>query len=99
MVSTIFKTNFSLIINNKINIIIIIINISVDSQSSEVVVVGVNTGWMSMILVLLVIGLSAGLTYFVVRHRNLQNSFVQFANSRYDTRSGSATFTGVDSLG
>lgn len=71
---------------------------SVDSQSSEVVVVGVNTGWMSMILVLIVIGLSAGLTYFVVRHRNLQNSFVQFANSRYDTRSGSATFTGVDSL-
>lgn len=52
-----------------------------------------------MILVLLVIALSAGLAYFVVRHRNLQNSFVQFANSRYDTRSGSATFTGVDSLG
>lgn len=70
---------------------------TVISQSQNVV--GVNTGWTSMILVLLVIGLSAGLAYFVVRHRNLQNSFVQFANSRYDTRSGSATFTGVDSLG
>lgn len=68
-------------------------------RNSNLIVVGVNTGWTSMILVLLVIGLSAGLVYFVVRHRNLQNSFVQFANSRYDTRSGSATFTGVDSLG
>lgn len=71
----------------------------VEGQSSESVVVGVNTGWTSMILVLLVIALSAGMAYFVIRHRNFQNSFVQFANSRYDTRSGSATFTGVDSLG
>lgn len=71
----------------------------VESQSSSAVVVGVNNGWTSVILVLLVIGLSAVLAYFVVRHRNLQNSFVQFANSRYDIRSGSATFTGVDSLG
>lgn len=70
-----------------------------ENQSSSAVVVGVNTGWTSIILVLLVLGLSAGLAYFVIRHRNLQNSFVQFANSRYDTRSGSATFTGVDSLG
>lgn len=68
-------------------------------NQSGVVVVGVNTGWTSIFLVLIVIGLSAGLAYFVVRHRNLQSSFVQFANSRYDTRSGSATFTGVDSLG
>jgi len=72
---------------------------TVNSQSSSGVVVGVNTGWTSIILVFLVMGLSVGLLYFVVRHRNLQNSFVQFANSRYDTRSGSATFTGVDSLG
>ncbi|XP_050441242.1 sortilin-related receptor-like isoform X2 [Adelges cooleyi] len=70
-----------------------------DSASSETVVVGVNTGWTSILLVILVIGLSGGLAYFVIRHRNIQNSFVQFANSRYDTRSGSATFTGVDSLG
>lgn len=76
-----------------------VFSIVVNSQSSNEVVTGVNTGWTSMILVLLVIALSAGLAYFVVRHRNLQNSFVQFANSRYDTRSGSATFTGVDSLG
>uniref|UniRef100_A0A2S2QL46 Sortilin-related receptor n=1 Tax=Sipha flava TaxID=143950 RepID=A0A2S2QL46_9HEMI len=73
-------------------------SIDADMQNSDPVVVGVNTGWTFMILVLLVVGLSAGLVYFVVRHRNLQNSFVQFANSRYDTRSGSATFTGVDSL-
>lgn len=73
----------------------------VDSQSSNAVVDGVNNGWTSIIFMLLVIicTLSAGLAYFVMRHRNLQNSFVQFANSRYDTRSGSATFTGVDSLG
>lgn len=71
----------------------------VNSKSSSGVVVGVNTGWTSLILVLLVMGLTAGMAYFVIRHRNLQNSFIQFANSRYDTRSGSATFTGVDSLG
>lgn len=74
-------------------------SVIVDMQNSNPVVVGVNTGWTFMFLVLLVVGLSAGLVYFVIRHRNLQNSFVQFANSRYDTRSGSATFTGVDSLG
>ncbi|XP_050528252.1 sortilin-related receptor-like isoform X2 [Daktulosphaira vitifoliae] len=70
-----------------------------ENRSQDSIVVRVNNGWSSIILVLLVIGLSGGLAYFVIRHRNLQNSFVQFANSRYDTRSGSATFTGVDSLG
>lgn len=82
-----------------LNINVFLFIFIVDSQSSDAVVVGVNNGWTSMFLVLLVLGLSAVLAYFVVRHRNLQNSFVQFANSRYDTRSGSATFTGVDSLG
>ncbi|XP_071492134.1 sortilin-related receptor-like [Diadema antillarum] len=43
--------------------------------------------------VLLVIVLIVVLVYFVVRHRRLQQSFMSFANSHYDTRSGTATFS------
>ncbi|KAF7992430.1 hypothetical protein HCN44_001755 [Aphidius gifuensis] len=49
----------------------------------------------SIPLCLLIIGLGAGLAYFVVRHRRLSNSFTQFANSHYDTRRGQATFPGT----
>ncbi|XP_006812343.1 sortilin-related receptor-like [Saccoglossus kowalevskii] len=40
--------------------------------------------------------LSAALVVFIVRHQRLQRSFTQFANSHYDSRSGTTTFSGVD---
>lgn len=48
---------------------------------------------------LFVIALLCGaLGFVIVRHRRLQNSFTNFANSHYSTRSGAATFTGTDGL-
>uniref|UniRef100_A0A8D9B9P9 Sortilin-related receptor n=1 Tax=Cacopsylla melanoneura TaxID=428564 RepID=A0A8D9B9P9_9HEMI len=60
-----------------------------------------DSGMMSFTLptVFIILSLCGLLTYYVVRHRRLQQSFTQFANSHYDTRSGSATFCGVDGLG
>ncbi|XP_049769267.1 sortilin-related receptor-like [Schistocerca cancellata] len=49
--------------------------------------------------VIVVVGLLLAVVGFLVyRHRRLQHSFVSFANSHYDTRSGSATFSGADGL-
>ena len=39
-----------------------------------------------------VIALVLVLGFFIVRHRRLQRSFLAFANSHYDTRSGTTTF-------
>ena len=36
---------------------------------------------------------------YIVRHRRLQRSFLSFANSHYDTRSGTTTFSAGDELG
>ncbi|CAK9806758.1 Sortilin-related receptor [Anthophora plagiata] len=44
---------------------------------------------------LLIVALGSALTYFIVRHRRLTNSFTQFLNSHYDTRRGQATFPGT----
>jgi hypothetical protein len=50
-------------------------------------------------VLLVIIALVAALGVFIFRHRRLQRSFVSFANSHYDTRSGAATFSGGDGLG
>ncbi|KAG8226274.1 hypothetical protein J437_LFUL004831 [Ladona fulva] len=49
-------------------------------------------------IVCVVLALTATLAFLVYRHRRLQRSFVSFANSHYDTRSGAATFSGGDGL-
>jgi hypothetical protein len=50
-------------------------------------------------VVLVIVGLAAALGVYIYRHQRLQHSFVSFANSHYDTRSGAATFTGGEGLG
>ncbi|KAL1138528.1 hypothetical protein AAG570_008591 [Ranatra chinensis] len=47
-----------------------------------------------VVIIMLVIALAV----YVVRHRQLQNSFTLFANSYYSTRSGAARFTSSDGL-
>jgi len=45
------------------------------------------------VAVIIAIALGASLLVLFVRHRRLQRTFVSFANSHYDTRSGAATFS------
>ena len=49
--------------------------------------------------VIIVLGLSLALTVYVMRHRRLQRSLLSYANSHYDTRSGTARFSTSDDLG
>ncbi len=50
-------------------------------------------------LAVIVIIMAAVLTVYVVKHRRLQSSFLSFANSHYDTRSGRTRFSTSDDLG
>ena len=43
---------------------------------------------------LVLVALVVVVMVFVVRHRRLQRSFLAFANSHYNTRSGTTTFSG-----
>lgn len=43
--------------------------------------------------IVVVVGLSAGLVVFIVRHKRLQRSFLAFANSHYNIQSGTTTFS------
>ena len=49
--------------------------------------------------VLVVLLLVVALTIYVLRHKRLQRSFLSYANSHYDTRSGTAHFSSSDDLG
>ena len=63
---------------------------------------GVNNSTLVAILVpcvIIVLVLVSVLVVYVVRHRRLQRSFLSFANSHYDTRSGRTTFSSADDLG
>ncbi|XP_064463783.1 sortilin-related receptor-like [Ornithodoros turicata] len=74
-----------------------------ESLRSDTVEVGilaerlsVSTGSMAGVVagaVFIIITLAAVVAFLVVRHRRLQRSFVSFANTHYDTRSGATTFT------
>ena len=49
--------------------------------------------------VVIVIILAVLLGAYVIRHRRLQNSFASFANSHYNRRSGTTTFSADGDLG
>uniref|UniRef100_A0A1B6DW73 Sortilin-related receptor n=1 Tax=Clastoptera arizonana TaxID=38151 RepID=A0A1B6DW73_9HEMI len=81
------------------------------SLTSEIASVAVQKGiWPAMLMdkrsfislvlptFLVIITLAGALGYVIFRHRRLQNNFTTFTNSHYNTRSGSATFTGAEGL-
>jgi hypothetical protein len=65
-------------------------SVIIEKKSAIGVVIGIGV---------IVVALTVALTVFVMRHRRLQRSFLSFASSHYNTRSGSATFTTNDGLG
>nr|XP_054761024.1 sortilin-related receptor-like [Lytechinus pictus] len=54
-------------------------------SKNQALYAGIAVGLVVIVLIVIVV-------YFAVRHRRLQQSFMSFANSHYDTRSGTATF-------
>nr|CAD7458755.1 unnamed protein product [Timema tahoe] len=73
---------------------------SVEVQAASWAAVLTTSNLVSVVVpvILVVIVLVAALGFFIFRHRRLQRSFVSFANSHYDTRSGATTFSGGDGL-
>lgn len=52
-----------------------------------------------VVVAVIVVALVVVLAVFIVRHHRLQRSFLSFANSHYDTRSGTTTFSAANELG
>ena len=65
---------------------------AVTLSKTNVIAIGVS-------ITAVVIALGVILAFFIVRHKRLQRSFRAFANSHYDSRSGTTTFTAADELG
>lgn len=65
-------------------------NASDDSGSSSHVYVAVAVG------VVIAIALGASLVFLLIRHRRLQRSFVNFANTHWSGNSGGVTFSDQD---
>ncbi|XP_074652666.1 sortilin-related receptor-like isoform X2 [Tubulanus polymorphus] len=57
-----------------------------------------HTNWVAIVVSVVVVCVALGvvLVLYVIRHRRLQRSFLSFANSHYDTRSGTTRFTTSD---